>query len=195
MENYLKYLKEYLYPLRNYIFLACLIFVFAIFYGYSVAQTSPEEVKTMLDGIKKVYEPVFGMSPIAQFLFVVLNNGLTLLFIILLGLVFGVPPFMALLSNGAVLGIVAFFSKQTFSWSVFFLGTLPHGIIEIPVLILGCAVGLKIGKTLFNKVFKKQGEVKKELSLALDFFLKALLPLLAIAAAIEIFITANLLGV
>ncbi len=202
--------KGYLYQRRYFILVSFLIFAFGIFYGYFATQTSPQEVKIALEEVKKVFEPIFEMGPVGQFFFIVLNNGLVLFLTLLLGAAFGVFPFLVLLSNGTILGIVAFFSQQTFSWSVFFLGTLPHGIIEIPVLILTGALGLKIGKTVFQKVFKvdelhssprfanarvKQGEIKKELSDAFEFFWKVLLPLLAIAAIIEIFITAKLLGI
>jgi len=187
--------KNYLYSLRYFILFSLLVFSFGIFYGYYVAQMSPPDTQIILDQIKQIYEPVFEMAPLGQFFFIIFNNGLALVLVLLLGIAFGLFPFMSLLSNGTILGMVAFFLKQAFSWPVFFLGTLPHGIIEIPVLILSGAIGLKIGKTVFQKVFKKEGEVKKELSAALEFFWKILLPLLVIAAAIEIFITAKILGV
>jgi len=187
--------KNYILSLKSYILIAILIFVFGIFYGYFTVQTAPHEIETVLEELRKLYEPVFEMSSLGQFLFVLLNNGVALTLIIFSSVIFGFFPFLALLSNGTVLGIVAFFSQQNFSWSVFFLGTLPHGIIELPVLILAGAIGLKIGQTVFQRVMKKEVSIKKELSAALEFFWKILLPFLALAAAIEIFITANLLGV
>ncbi len=187
--------KNYILSLKFYILIAILIFVFGIFYGYFTVQTAPHEIETVLEELRKLYEPVFEMSSLGQFLFVVLNNGVALTLILFSGVIFGFFPFLALLSNGAVLGIVAFLSQQNFSWSVFFLGTLPHGIIELPVLILAGAIGLRIGQTVFQRIMKKGVSIKKELSDALEFFWKILLPLLALAAAVEIFITANLLGV
>ena len=194
MEKYFKRFKSYFLSLNKYIILSFLIFSFAVFYGYFSAQSSPEEMNNILEEFVKIYEPVFKMGSFGQFLFILLNNGLTLFFIILLGFIFGIPSFFALFSNGLILGIVAFFSNQAFSWSTFFLGVLPHGILEIPVLILGCAMGLKIGKISFDKIFKKQGDFKEELSLALYFYLKIIFPLLVLAAAIEIFISAKLLN-
>jgi len=187
--------KAYLYSIRYFVLFAFLVFIFGIFYGYLAAQTSPDEAKMILERIKETLEPIYAMGPFGQFLFIILNNGLTLFFILLLAVIFGIFPFLVLLSNGTILGMVAFFSQQQFSWSVFFLGTLPHGLIEIPVFILAGAIGLKIGKSVFQRVFKKEGSIKKELSEALECFLKILLPLLAIAAAIEIFITTKLLGI
>lgn len=187
--------KNYVLSLKTHILISVLIFIFGAFYGYFTVQSAPQEIGTVLEELRKLYEPVFEMSPLGQFFFVILNNGVALTLILVSSVIFGFFPFFALLSNGTVLGVVAFFSQLNFSWSVFFLGTLPHGVIELPVLILAGASGLKIGQTVFQRIMKKQVSIKKELSDALEFFWKILLPLLALAAAIEIFITANLLGV
>jgi len=185
--------KDYFYSLRFFILFSLLVFIFAIISSYILAQNSPQKSAMVLEDLKRVYGPVVEMSSLEQFFFIFLKNGLTLLLVLLLGIIFGIFPFLVLLSNGSILGIIAFFFKENLSWSVFFVGFLPHGIIEIPVLILTCAIGLKIGKTAFLKVFKKQGEVKKEISYAFSFSFKFLLPLLALAAAIEVFITSQLL--
>lgn len=171
-----------------------LVYAFAALLGYFSVKTSPEEAKLFLENLKKMYGPVLEMNAFHQFFFIFLNNGLTLFLVLVLGIIFGIFPFLVLFSNGGLLGILAFLSKDTLSWPKFFLGTMPHGIIEIPVMILACAIGLKIGRTVFKKTFKKEGSIKAELFLAFKIFLKILLPLLALAAAIEIFITTKLLG-
>lgn len=186
--------KEYLSALKNYILLAIFIFLFGFFSGYLSAQIFPEEAKTVLQEIREIYRPVFEMNVWSQFFFVLLNNALTVIFIILFGVIFGIPSFFALFSNGTVLGLVTFSLKQDFGWQMFLLSILPHGIIEIPVLILGGANGLKIGYSAFKRIVKKQDNIKQELLIALEFLWKILLPLLLLSSFIEIFITANLLG-
>lgn len=186
--------KNYLQSLRFFILFSFLVFIFAAIFGYFLIQNSPQTGEMVLEEIRETYKPVIDMRPLGQLLFVIFNNGLTLVLVILLGIAFGIFPLLVLLLNGTILGILAFSSKGMFSWSVFFIGILPHGIIEIPVLILACAVGLKIGKTAFQKVFKKQSGVRAEISCASEFFIKTLLPLLVLAAAIEIFVTSWLLG-
>ncbi len=190
----MKYYKNYFYSIRFFILFSFLFFVFAAFCGYFSAKTSPEEAKLILENLKKMYGSVLEMNALHQFFFIFLNNGFMLFLILVLGIIFGIFPFLVLFSNGGLLGILAFLSKDTLSWPKFFLGTMPHGIIEIPVMILACAIGMKIGKTVFKKTFKKEGSIKAELFLAFKIFLKILLPLLALSAAIEIFITAKLFG-
>jgi len=142
-----------------------------------------------------MYEPIEGFSSFGQFIFVILNNSIALFLSILLGIVFGVFPFIVIFSNGTILGILMYLFQYNLSLDQFFIGILPHGILEIPLLIIGCAMGLRVGKEVFRRVFQKEGDIKKELSTALEFFWKIIIPLLALAAAIEVFITARILGV
>lgn len=183
-------LKQYLFSLKKLILVSSLIFVFFAFNGYFSAQTSPEEAELLFGKLGEMLEPVDELPVFGQFLFIVLNNGITLFLVIVLGLAFGIFPFLVLFSNAMLLGIVAYFSP----WSVFLIGIIPHGIIEIPAIILGSAVGFKLAKTVFFKIAKKTDiSIKQELNTALIFFLKFLLPFLVLAAAIETFITARLL--
>lgn len=172
-----------------------MIYIVFIFWGYFTARQDANTAKLILEEMKKTYGPLLEMNVFRQFLFVFFNNGLTLFLVLIFGIIFGVFPFLVLFANGAILGILVFLSESTISWPKFFLGTMPHGIIEIPVMILACAAGLKIGRASFLGVFKKQGNFKNEFFSALNFFLKILLPLLFLAAAIEIFITAKILGI
>jgi stage II sporulation protein M len=185
--------KNYLYSLRYLILIAFLIFSFSIIYGYLAAQSSPQEMEIIIEEFEKIFQPILEASPFVQFLLVFLNNALTVILTILLAVVFGIFPLLVLFSNGLLIGIFAFLWGQELPWIIFFKAILPHGLIEIPLLIVASAIGLKIGQAAFRKVFQKQGQIKPELSLALKFFLKILLPLLALAAFIEIFLTPLLL--
>jgi stage II sporulation protein M len=190
---YFQEIKEYFYTLRYYIIFSFLIFLLAAFAGYFFAQNYSEGTEKILKEVGAILEPVGEMSIIEQLFFIFFNNAFTGFLAILLGVVLGIFPFFCLFGNGEILGILAFFTSQKLSLSTFFVGILPHGIIEIPVLILVCASGIRIGKVIINKLFRGKGEAKKELSLALIFFLKILLPFLFLAAIIETFITPQFL--
>lgn len=191
--------KEYIFSLRRFILVAFLVFVFGVFNGYSFAQSSPEEMKLVLEQVQEMFGPILEMPTFGQFLIILLNNSFTAFLVIVLGIIFGIFPFLTLFSNGLVLGLVVYFAQAGADWSTIFALTLPHAIIEIPAIILACAVGFKLGKAFFDRIFKKQPStqswwgVKTELDIALSFFLKVLLPLSVIAAAIEVFITSQLL--
>ena len=186
--DYKKYLK-YLYSLKRFIIICSALFLFAVIYGYFSAKISPEDAKTTLLEFEKMFELITESGPFMQFIFIFLNNALALFLSIILGIIFGIFPLISVFSNGAMIGIFAFLWNQEFALSGFLIGILPHGIIEIPLLIVGSAIGLKIGKAVIDKVFKKKGKIKPEIKIGLDFFVKIMLLLALIAAAIEIFIT------
>ncbi|MBM3257857.1 MAG: hypothetical protein FJZ05_01385 [Candidatus Nealsonbacteria bacterium] len=186
-------LKQYLISLKKQIIIFCLLFVFFVFVGFFSAQSSPKEAELLLEKIMEIVEPLAEMPAFGQFLFILLNNSLILFLVVVFGLVFGIFPFLVLFSNATLIGLVAFLAKTAFSWPVFFLATLPHGVIEVPALILACAAGYNLGQKVFERIFKKQGNIKSELNLALIFFLKVILPFLVLAALIEVFITSKLI--
>jgi stage II sporulation protein M len=78
---------------------------------------------------------------------------------------------------------------------LFFAGVLPHGIFEIPALVIGSAIVLYMGAVIVTpQTGKSLGEVMIELFADwVKIFLGVVVPLLAIAAIIEAYITPGLL--
>lgn len=191
----IKKFLNYLYSIRFFILICGFAFFYSIFKGHFFAENDPERTKNLIANLKEMYDPFGDLSSIGQFLLILLNNSITLFFSILLGLIFGIIPLFIIVTNGIVLGALMYVLESKSSLDLFFLSILPHGILEIPVLIIGSAMGVNLGKVVFDKIFHKKGDIKKELSTVLEFFWKIIIPLLAIAAAIEIFVTARILGV
>jgi stage II sporulation protein M len=108
------------------------------------------------------------------------------------GAFFGVVPVISLVNNGEILGAFgsAFLKEESFLRLL--AGILPHGIIEVPFFIISSAMGLKIGRTVVERIFNKKGDIKKEVALALNTFLKIVLVFLFIAAVVEVLITPEL---
>lgn len=185
--------KNYLYLLHPYILFCSVIFVLSVFLGYSTAYNYPQEIQKILEEIKEMWASFQEATSLELFIFIAFNNISKIALAIFLGIIFGIFPILFLFANGMVVGIFAYTVAEAILWQVFLIGVLPHGVIEIPVLILGAASGVKLGGVVFNKIFRKRGSLKKEFSLALKFFLRILLPLLILAAAIEAFVTANLI--
>lgn len=189
----LQEIKKYLYSLRYFILFSFLVFIFAMVGGYIFAQNYPDQVKEIFGAFERVFEPLSKMTRIEQVLFIFSHNAISGFFAITFGFIFGVLPFLVLFANGEVFGIFLFLSQGTLPLLTFIVGILPHGIIEIPVLFFCGAIGMRIGKITINKIFKKEGEIKEEIKLGLNFFFKILLPLLFSAALIEVFITPQFL--
>jgi stage II sporulation protein M len=128
----------------------------------------------------------------AAFLF--MNNTRAIVTILLAGLVsFSVLGIVLYLLNISLIGgLFAIFQLLGISpWPLFLAGVLPHGIFEIPALMIGSAAVLYIGVGLVTpQTGRSMGEVLIELLADwVKVFLGVVIPLLALAALIEAHIT------
>ena len=55
-----------------------------------------------------------------------------------------------LIANGMILGYVLSLQTHESTLSIVLKGILPHGIIEIPVILIACAYGLKLGMLVWK---------------------------------------------
>ncbi len=132
----------------------------------------------------------------APFLF--LNNTRAVALIFVMGLVsFSVLGILLYMVNiGLIGGIFALLPLVGISpWPIFLAGVIPHGVFEIPALVIGSAVVLYIGASLVTpQTGKSMGEVILELIADwVKIFVGLVVPMLAIAALIEAYITPGLL--
>ena len=65
---------------------------------------------------------------------------------------------------------------------------LPHGVIEIPMILLSSAVGLRLGRSLLDKI-KGRGSLGAEVRRGLTLYVSVVLPLLLLAAVVEVYVT------
>ena len=104
--------------------------------------------------------------------------------------IFCLVPVIALTFNGWLLGLVSTTVIQEKSLGYLLAGLLPHGIFELPALIIGEAVALSFGTAVVLALFKKE-----ERNLLLPKFkqnlryLTVALILLLPAAIIETYVT------
>lgn len=138
-----------------------------------------------------------------MFLFIFLNNAVKAVLFVFMGAFLGLMPIYVLLLNGGMLGYVL----QTASgpdmpgWELFVKGILPHGIVELPALIVACAYGIRFGFLLVRSLALALLPSRRSRAGAeLLHFLTMLVPLTALlvlamfaAAVIESTITPALL--
>ena len=191
--KYLKEAKQYLYGLKKYILFSSYVFAVAVLGGYIFAQNYPSETQMLIEEIKSMF--IFEEEPtsLELFLFIFENNVSKLFLLLPLGIFAGLLPLFSVFTNGLILGVFAQIVSSNISWTFLFLGIMPHGIIEIPVLIIASAIGIRIGKVAVFRLFSKKESLISELSKALKFFVLILVPLIFIAALIEAFVTTLLL--
>jgi stage II sporulation protein M len=88
-----------------------------------------------------------------------------------------------------MIGVVIIALKSSLGYGVIAGSMVPHGIIEIPILLLAAALGLRIGYQSLRYLMGQKSSVKAQLRHGMKIYLKWILASLFIAALIEVFIT------
>jgi len=184
----------YLKHIRRYVWFSALVYVGFMIIGYTIAQSYPEETAGYYDEIESYYGSIDLDTSWELFIFIFQNNVRAMLVAIALGVFAGLVPLFSLALNGIVIGLLASIASQEYSWLVFASSILPHGIIEIPCFLIATAIGLMIGRAALYKLFKKDAEVIDEAAGGIRFYISVLVPLLLIAAAVEAYITPQIMG-
>lgn len=94
-------------------------------------------------------------NPVLMSIIVIfLNNAVKSIFVMYLGALFGILPFFFLVVNGMVVGYllqrVAEVHGGGYAFELVVKGLLPHGILEIPAIIIACAYGMRFGVLAFK---------------------------------------------
>ncbi len=162
-----------------------------------IASRSPEDVAKIRENLGDLPDlGSFDGKLSASFLF--FNNTRAVATIFLLGIFsFSVMGVLVYLLNIALIGgVYGFLEILGLSpLAIFTAGVLPHGIFEIPALLVGSAVVLYMGAVLVTpQTGKSMGQVVIELLADwAKIFFGLVVPLLAIAALIEAYVTPVLL--
>ncbi|GKU76669.1 stage II sporulation protein M [Paenibacillus sp. L3-i20] len=141
--------------MRSYIIFATMVFFAAIVIG-----GTNTDFHSFLEGQLAGLGQIKGMVDSSQFptitmmIFIFFNNAIKSILIMYLGAFFGILPLFFLAVNGMIVGyLLQRIAETPGSHSVLeviFKGLLPHGIIEIPAIIIACAYGLKFGTLILR---------------------------------------------
>ena len=174
----------------KYVAAITLIFVVSLIAGYRYAVLNPTESARFMEELIADFGWLMELSLPRIFLVIFLNNAIKALLVIIFGLLIFVPVgFVAY--NGWIIGIVICEQVRTSGYVSVVAGILPHGIIELPVIIVSAALGTRLGMMAFlmMKGTISSDNVMSEIKWSVRFYLRWILPLLFIAALIETFIT------
>lgn len=130
----------------------------------------------------------------STFLYILSRNAIALLGSFLLSPLALVVPVLSLVNNGMLLSFVGSLVAERTSTLYVVAALLPHGIFEIPALVIGQAASLSFGALVIRTVLRKQkSQFKPNLKIALKYLAIAY-GLLIIAAAMETFVSPRFLG-
>ena len=148
-KNFLIGLKD-LKKIKTY-FWFCFFVFFLIFIVGAMLPVFFEE--KILELIKELIKQTEGLSVFELIRFIIFNNTKTAFSGAVLGIFLGIFPLAILVINGYILGFVA--NKVVISEGIFILWRLlPHGIFEIPAVLISLALGLKLGIDIMkNSIF------------------------------------------
>ncbi|MGE5074062.1 MAG: stage II sporulation protein M [Anaerolineae bacterium] len=132
-------------------------------------------------------------------LLIFLNNVRATFLVFLAGIIsFSVLGMLVYLINvGLIGGVLGVFKLVGYApLTLFAAGLLPHGLFEIPALMLASAVVLRMGAVLVTpQMGKSMGQIiLEQMADWLKIFLGVVVPLLAVAAIIEAYITPSILS-
>jgi stage II sporulation protein M len=188
------FINTYLFKIKGLSILLSVIFIISIILGYAIANKYPDKTEEILyKSLKDVIEPAKDYSSLQLLSFIFFKNLLVALIAVLSGIIFGFVPILIVFVNGLILGVVSYIFIVQFNIAVLLAGLLPHGIIEIPAIILSTASGLMIWRSFYRYVLYDENKLKDDFISAIKFFLLAITPMLIIAALIEAFVTPRIL--
>ncbi|MHC1582587.1 MAG: stage II sporulation protein M [Candidatus Syntropharchaeia archaeon] len=185
-------MKNYLLSMKFHIVFVLVLFFLSMGLGYIYASENPQESTELMEELEKFFSPMRELSSIHLFLLIFVNNTVKSFGMMLLGLGFGIVPLGFIVFNGVLVGIVIYIVKESHGWVIVFLGILPHGIFEIPAVVLSAAIGLKLGGEVLNAILGKEADINKEFKAGISLFFRIVVPLLLIAAVVESCITSLL---
>lgn len=179
---------------NRYIMFTVCLFIIAVGLGYFLFWQNPKlvaaNIEKFLGNILRISRAMSSKSKLYVTGLIFQNNIKALLFMMFGGVFFGLVPFFAILFNGFAVGIVmAMNLYQGRSLAFILAAMLPHGILELPVIMLAASFGMKLGFELIFPYSKNRPKALKQNLKDSLLALGILVPLLFVAAAIEAMVT------
>jgi len=141
---------------KRWLFVA--IFLFGI--GLILGLATPASINGLLsEDVAALEELAELLAPLPQstvLVFILIKNVSAVLISFVLSPIFCLVPVIALIVNGWLIGLVSSIVIQEKSLGYLLAGLLPHGIFELPALIMAQAVALSFGTALILALFKKE---------------------------------------
>ncbi|NTV00350.1 MAG: stage II sporulation protein M [Methanoregulaceae archaeon] len=162
--------------------------------GVAVTISNPEAGQQILDMLKQaLLGEMIDSTPAELAVTLFLNNlqACTLMFIG--GATLGLLTVFIIFSNGVVIGSVMELVRQQQGGLYVAAALVPHGIFEIPAFIVSGTLGLLLARALWIEVNKNSDAAAEALGLGRTF-LFVVIPLVAVAAVTEAFITPEIIN-
>jgi stage II sporulation protein M len=169
---------QFIKKTRKTIFICLGIFILMALVGFFISPPKEIELQIM-EQLRQIGARFQGLS-CSETIWAIFSNNVYVSFLsVITGIAFGIVPVFIAMSNGYVIGFVAN-KVVTKEGLLVLLKLLPHGIFEIPAIMISIGLGIRLGQIWKNKESAKT--TWKKITLA---FILIVVPLLIIAAIIE----------
>jgi len=185
MERELKYIRSS----WKFVLIVTGIFIFSLITGLLVSLKDLGLSENYLEILKNSFGWIKTLSPIEIMLFIFLNNAVKSLFSIVLGAGLGIIPIIFIGGNGIIIGLIVNEVSKQLGVIFVLAALLPHGIIEVPMILISAGIGLRLGYSMYISMKGERRDMRYELTESLHVFMKIIMPLLFVAAIIETFVT------
>ncbi|WCT55224.1 stage II sporulation protein M [Paenibacillus kyungheensis] len=185
---------------RSMLLVSTVLFVVGIIAGILLVEPLGNYLREQLQQLQIVKEQLDQGQHVElnYFVFIFLNNAIKSILIIYLGVFIGIVPVFFLVMNGMIIG----FLLRTYDMqgqdvvTLIVKGLLPHGIFEIPAILIAAAYSLKLGKLVLDSLTTWNPTGRYQLKIAWKQFMRSTITasfwiviILFVAAIIESTIT------
>lgn len=185
---------------RSMLLVSTVLFVVGIIAGILLVEPLGNYLREQLQQLQIVKEQLDQGQHVElnYFVFIFLNNAIKSILIIYLGVFIGIVPVFFLVMNGMIIG----FLLRTYDMqgqdvvTLIVKGLLPHGIFEIPAILIAAAYSLKLGKLVLDSLTTWNPAGRYQLKIAWKQFMRStitasfwIIIILFVAAIIESTIT------
>ncbi len=156
----------------------------AFAFGFLSAYLYPEAAQETVTAVAEEFGVLDELTLFEIFMLIFLNNAFKSFVVMVLGIAFGVLPVIFILLNGYAIGIIVAVSLAQSGVAVVLFGTVPHGIFEVPAVLVAASYGVLLGEKALYRI--KHGEsLGVHVYAAIGKFSRYVVPFLALAALIE----------
>ena len=171
------------------IFFSVVIFAAFIVAGAVAVIQNPVAAEAFINALKdSLFEYITEQDAPAMAVTLFVNNFEVSLILFLGGATFGIATIFILITNGALIGAVVEYAAAKQGIMAVAAGIIPHGIFEIPAFIISAGLGFLLAESMWME-FGGKGDAAESALKAGKIFAAVVVPLLAVAAIIEAFIT------
>ena len=184
--------------MRSVLFFTTVLFALSLLTGWLLVHHYPDLVglfasTKMINHVEAGElwtDGLLNIMPSSVLSFSIITNNVTVsLFAFALGALYGLGTLYVISLNGLMLGGIFAFTHQHHLSQALFEFIVAHGVIELSVIVLSAAMGLRLGEALIRPGNRNRSEAFRSVTMMAGKVISAAVPFLIVAGLLEGFIS------